>query len=615
MPFEGTYLYAFLTGLFFILLFAWDRLNQRLESDHAKSRQTRFVEMLSPSKLLRSAMYLRGWAVYSALLSIFFFLICSVGEPVFTVLLRPYFQEIGFHDLDPASPIVPLVVSLIITGVLPQFPLLNRLEEHARRLTHRLVGIPDSFNDLTDALFEADLDAAPMDGDSQRRTGNALRVAQEVLGDRLDEERVRAAMTKIEALEWIGAGQSWPGRKVTVQFKSISDEIRDRAQAVTEDIDDLIARAARQRNRQGDLGQGELERGDLGQGDLGQEGLQDFRQDRVLDQRALINRWEAVLTRLQCATDDVCAMMAIYAENARRLPRRAPAEPGRSGGLAAQHNALRQWIQSARRGRDISQNQFAILLQNLVVVAITLFLVGFAGSVLGYLRYPGVEGDWLARAPETAFLWLIGTIILYGPAAMVGWAMRLRRVDNGDWRYFSDTQAVFPWPQYLLYFAFCYLAAAASMGFFFFADAYFRAADETIMLQRFLQEAQWRPTIAYAFMGAVYATAMAFFFDLRDRHNNSRRNMLRVSTGLVVVLALICWFASLYHFSPSLASDATASHVWPIIWFQTFAAVVFGLVVSFSTVATLRRLDRAEKWRETVRAKRLASPVRPEVHA
>ena len=93
MPFEGTYLYAFLTGLFFILLFAWDRLNQRLESDHTKSRQTRFVEMLSPSKLLRSAMYLRGWAVYSALLSIFFFLICSVGEPVFTVLLRPYFQE------------------------------------------------------------------------------------------------------------------------------------------------------------------------------------------------------------------------------------------------------------------------------------------------------------------------------------------------------------------------------------------------------------------------------------------------------------------------------------------------------------------------------------------
>lgn len=595
MPFEGTYLYAFLTGLFFILLFAWDRLNQRLESDHAKSRQTRFVEMLSPSKLLRSAMYLRGWAVYSALLSIFFFLICSVGEPVFTVLLRPYFQEIGFHDLDPASPIVPLVVSLIITGVLPQFPLLNRLEEHARRLTHRLVGIPDSFNDLTDALFEATLEDSPMDGDAQRRGEKALRVAREVLGDRLDEERITAALTKIEALEWIGEGQSWPGRKVTVQFKSISDEIRDRVQAVTEDIDDLIARAVRQGGRRGEA-----------QG-MGQISPQDL--------RALANRWEAVLTRLQCAADDVCAMMAIYAENARKLPRRSQAGAGGLGVLAARHNALRQWIQNARRGRDISQNQFAILLQNLVIVAVTLFLVGFAGSVLGYLSYPGVEGDWLTRAPETAFLWLIGTIILYGPAAMVGWAMRLRRVDNGDWRYFSDTQAVFPWPQYLLYFAFCYVTAAASMGFFFFADAYFRAADETIMMQRFLQEAQWRPTIAYAFMGAAYATAMAFFFDLRDRHHNTRPNMLRVSAGLVVVLALICWFASLYHFSPSLASAATAGDVWPIIWFQTFAAVVFGLVVSVSTIATLRRLDRAEKWRETVRAKRLASPVRPEAHA
>ncbi len=588
MPFEGVYLYAFLTGLFFILLFAWDRLNQRLENDHAKSRQTRFVEMLSPSKLLRSAMYLRGWAVYSALLSIFFFLICSVGEPVFTVLLQPYVQGIGFDDLDPASPIVPLVVSLIITGVLPQFPLLNRLEELARRLTHRLVGIPDSFNDLTDALFEAPLDDSPMGSDSLARNDNTLRVASEVLGDRVDEERVEAAMIKIEALEWIGEGQSWPGRKITVQFKSISDEIRDRVNAVTEDIDDLIARAARQQDR-------------------GQVGAQ--------DNGALAKRWEAVLTRLQSAADDVCAMMAIYAENARKLPRQSPADSRRVAGLANQHNALRQWILNARRGRDISQSQFAILVQNLVIVAVTLFLVGFCGSVLGYLNYPGVEGGWLQRAPETAFRWLMGTIFLYGPAAMVGWAMRLRRVDDGDWRYLSDTQAVFPWPQYLLYFAICYATAIASLGFYFFADAYFRATDETIMMQRFLQGEQWQPAIAYAFMGAAYATAMAFFFDLRDKHHNSLRNMLRVSAGLIVVLALTCWFSSLYHFSESLANPDTADATWLIIWFQTFAAIVFGLVVSLSTKMTLRRLDRAEKWREAVRAKRLASPVQPEVHA
>jgi hypothetical protein len=582
MRFEGAYLYAFLTGLFFIWLFAWDRLNHRLENHHAKSRQTRFVEMLSPSKLLRSAMYLRGWAVYSVLLSIFFFLICTVGEPVFTTLLRPYFQEIGFDELEAGSPVVPLIVSLIITGVLPQFPLLGRLEEHARRLTHRLVGIPDSFNDLTDSLFEEALDESPLDRSAANRVRNTLRVACEVLGDRVDEERVTAAMIKAQAcIDWIGEGQSWPGRKVTIQFKSISDEIYGRVQAVMEDIDDLIARTA----------------------------------DRNHNRVALAKRWEAVLTRLEAAADDVCALIAIYTENAGKLPRRAPADSANAVGAAGQLNALRKWILQARRGRDISQNQFAILLQNMVFVALSLFLVGFAGSVLGYLNYPGVEGNWLERSPETAFLWLIGTIILYGPAVMVGWSMRLRRVDSGDWRYFAEPNSVFPWPQYLFYFVICYITAAASMSFFFFADAYFRAADETIILTRFLQEERWKPTVAYAFMGATYATAMAVFFDLRDSHRNSLRNMLRVSAGLVVSLALICWFASAYQFSASLEVPASAQYIWPIIWFQTFAAMVFGLIVSLSTILTLHQLDNAERRREAVRAKRHASPVLPEVHA
>lgn len=572
--FEGEYLFAFLAGLFFIALFAWDRLNHRLDADRGHQRQQRFIELLAPSKLLRTAMYVRGWTVYFMLLSLFFFIICSVGEPLVTALLQPHFKQIGFENFDPASPAFPLVVSLFISGVLPHVPFLKRLEEHARRVTHRLVGIPDSFNDLTDALFEQRL-SGPLDAAAAARIDETCKAANKALGERTNESQLRANMTKLLSLDWIGEGQNWPRKKIFNQFISISNEIRLQIEAINDDIDDVTART----------------------------------NDPNQNQDTLAKRWKTVLSRLNSIADDVCALIAIYAENASGLPRSTPADPSERSPVSAQRNALREWILSARRWRDFSQIQFSLLLQNLVFVALALFLIGYAGAALGYLDYPGVEEVGLQRNVQIAVSWLFGTVILYGPTAIIGWGIRLRRIDNGDWPYLdaqdSDLRGVFPWGPYLLLFVCCYITALLSLGLFFLASAYFYATDETIAFRRFVQDGHWRPVFVYAVMGAIYASAMAVFFDLRDTHRSSLRNLLAVSAGFVLLLTMICWFASAYHFG-----DA-----WSIVLFHTMAALMFGLTVSLSTILTLRRLDASDRRREDLHKPQLVSSTLTETIA
>lgn len=565
--FEGGHLVAFVVGLVFIALFAWDRLNRRLDVDQSHKRQQRFVELLAPSKLLRTATFLRGVAVYYGLLALLYLVLCSVGEPLFLAVLQS--EKIGYDGpLDSGSPIVPLLASLIIIGVLPPLPPFSFLEEHARRLAHRLIGIPDSFNDLADALYHHDLNGSALDRTAAARIDQACAALRKALGGAENEAQFRGDLTKLAVLDWIGKGQVYPKSKVYNQFESIADEVRAQIQAIAEDIEDMVART-----------------------DQPQQ-----------DHAALARRWNAVLSRLNVVVDDVCALVAIYSENASGLP----------SASTPQMSALRDWILRARRARDFSQNQFALLLQNLVIVSVVLLALGFVGGALDILKYPGMEGiRWLERAPQVAFKWFLGSVCLYGPTALIGWAMRLRRIANGNWPYLGaggrdngdedalSSAGVFPWGPYMLLFVCCYLTALLGLGLFYVADVVVSAPDQTLAMERFLREATWGPLIVYAVMGAIYASAMSIFFDLHDTHRASLSALFTTSSGLILALAGVAWIASLYHFRGA----------WGIVWFHTAAGAAFALTVSISTILTLRRLERIDRQREAIRKRRLGSPA------
>lgn len=183
---DHAYLTAFLFGALVIAFFARDQFNR---PSHEGSRElTRLIEMLTPSTMRRRTVFWRAYLFYVAILMIIYATLCVYG-----LLLGPAIgfdppgyetgTEIGARDLPAVSapaagdrlaqaesgfnlddrpaqvlldtddgqseedrfrsdPAIPLIISLIMVGLAPRFPLLERLEEKIRFMAHRFSGIP-----------------------------------------------------------------------------------------------------------------------------------------------------------------------------------------------------------------------------------------------------------------------------------------------------------------------------------------------------------------------------------------------------------------------------------------------------------------------------------------
>ncbi|WP_210526908.1 hypothetical protein [Rubellimicrobium arenae] len=174
------YAVALLFGAVIVVVFAWDQFNR---PSYETSRElTRLVELLTPSRMRRRTVYWRAYSFYAGILLVVYATLCAYGS-----LLAPALglqlpglgspPEIGASELpllsraageaavsgyDPeavvaqpqvlgrqgtrsgvsGNPAVPLFVSLVIVGLAPSVPILQRFEEKIRFGAHRLSGIP-----------------------------------------------------------------------------------------------------------------------------------------------------------------------------------------------------------------------------------------------------------------------------------------------------------------------------------------------------------------------------------------------------------------------------------------------------------------------------------------
>lgn len=174
------YMVALLFGAVIVVVFAWDQFNR--PSYEASRELTRLIELLSPSRMRRRTVYWRAYLFYAGIMLVVYATLCAYGSLLAPALglQLPGLEEatvIGASELpllaravgesavsgyDPeaivaqpqvlsgeapgkpfaGNPAVPLFVSLVIVGLAPSVPILQRFEEKIRFAAHRLSGIP-----------------------------------------------------------------------------------------------------------------------------------------------------------------------------------------------------------------------------------------------------------------------------------------------------------------------------------------------------------------------------------------------------------------------------------------------------------------------------------------
>lgn len=166
-------LVALFFGGFIIVFFAYDRFNR---AGYEGSRQfERLVAYLSPDKLRARQVILRAYLFYATTLLIIYLFLCIYAEvlPQLGIDLSQSGAGVGATEIGAAepsaaapaaaearrliSPSVALGVALVMVGMAPSFPILERFECWLRTTAQRLAGIPTRVIEIAESLRSSHL--------------------------------------------------------------------------------------------------------------------------------------------------------------------------------------------------------------------------------------------------------------------------------------------------------------------------------------------------------------------------------------------------------------------------------------------------------------------------
>lgn len=167
--FSQNFVAAYVAGGIFLLLFCVDRFDEPVKTGS-------FVETLVPRHLATHAEYLRTFLIYYVIMWTIYTLLTLIGPSVL-LLLQP--ETEGFTQVADISNLgdpfkkdlskedyptwFPLAVVLVLAGAASsRYPFFNTIELIVRRLTHRIIGIPDGIQNLAENLNRARIDLSAL---------------------------------------------------------------------------------------------------------------------------------------------------------------------------------------------------------------------------------------------------------------------------------------------------------------------------------------------------------------------------------------------------------------------------------------------------------------------
>ncbi|SEA12553.1 hypothetical protein [Rubrimonas cliftonensis] len=556
---DSAWTLGYALGVFVILAFAREQLNRPLDVGSVAQRRARLVEMFAPDQLRSRAVFARGFAFYAGLLLLGYTLL-SLGGASALQLLSPGGEASGaLAEFDGAS--APLFFALMLVGLMPSSPILSRIEKRMRELAHRMIGVPAHFHEFTDLLLQVRIEPDDMGdlrvgGAEAQRLRIVLGAMREALGDGPGVDRIEQAVLKLFAFQaWGRAAPEWPSWTVRNEFKRLELEIVPAVTALIEDLADLAERhGSRRPTREAKVEDAE-QGAALPMTVRGAEGAPPVAvaDGAILaDGRALEARWRALGDRAVEAVEDVCALLALYAE-------RADTTPGRDNAVA---NLLRELIFRAEAERGARAPQADILLRALLIMASLMFAIGAIGHASGVNPFPNTS------AMGAGALWAMGILVNYGPSSFLTWSARQSAAARNAWRNAFDPDNVFPTLQYVFLFINAWFVSAISMATYLMFSRmwghvshvrshggeldFHQVFNDYVSLGDAGVAGQFWAALMFAVLGGFHACMMALIYDhvsnsaWRDRQErppgDPRRGQVILAAN-AVGLAVLCFVA------------------------------------------------------------------------
>ncbi|UVC19302.1 hypothetical protein [Mesorhizobium onobrychidis] len=203
---------ALLFGAIVIVFFSYERFNKATYQGGGRHLQ-RLIDVLSPDKLRARRVVLNAYALYASTLLLIYAFLCAyaeilplIGGPdltskalgasklpesaadaarIFTGFTPANTGTLPSWTQTPPNPVVnqveggigidarvSLTVALILVGLAPTFPILQRFEEWMRSAAHRLAGIPTRVLAASEDLRRRSLELDP--GTDEKKLGDTL---------------------------------------------------------------------------------------------------------------------------------------------------------------------------------------------------------------------------------------------------------------------------------------------------------------------------------------------------------------------------------------------------------------------------------------------------------
>jgi len=537
---QADFMVAYACGLVLLMLFCIERFNLPTSVDGS------FVETLVPKAVSSGFQYTKAFAIYVMTL------IC-----VYTCLsiIGPYlFAALGFVDPTAgfkagekvasdatgalsAEPLVvpawvPLAILLILTGGATHFRMLNQVEFFARRITHRLIGIP---NDVERLAEDIDDRRIALESLSATERNYVLTVYNQASGESLQ------SLTALEqALATNDVMRRWL-RLCFLHFIMENGDLPANFEAVT-------------RRTYRHVWEGVGAAIEAIRADPEQHRLLALASDKA--EGADRERRRILVQNLNEALHDLHALIAV-------------------GLCPVRHNGAEAWrIVGALRLANGDVDDDALL--NRVLLALIVLFFGVLVSVYA------TQSD-----PVVAFKWATGAFFLHGGAALSAWRFYDRRRRRGAWSEMRFSHMKIPTLQYIRVGVGGYIYGTLALILWYAIDYLLTNGA----LPRISSQLVWIP--GYGALGVLTAFWVAYDFDVVQREGTSivRRvfqvAMQGATTGAIAYFITITVMQVLGADGPAAAATA---------WRIGFITAVASGILGFFAVFLARRADaRAER--------------------
>jgi hypothetical protein len=515
--FEFDFIMAFLLGGIVLTLICYERFGQPVENEES------FVSTLLPELLATKQDYLKAFLVYLSIMLSIYVLASLIGPNAYkafhlsnnvdiesgttgyrsTIDAGVNENEEGLAEVftsyqkTHAPAWVPLLVMMILSGLSTNYKAFNKIELVVRKLTHRIIGIPDSIEKLANELQIARLNIPSLNSKDQMFIAKKFEFAT---------GRPLAEITRFyEEIERSDPLRRW----IRLQF--LYDRLENKRQIIGQVID--LEVLDHYRNMWNEI---KLDIMNLSH----KRDLELIDKDRELPESSQeLNRAQFIESKIDATLHNVHAIVAAS------IARRCYSPKSIKEAIGVFGLSL----------KEVEKKDFAnAVIASIFVMTLIVFLIVFftykSDSWLSEEIYKS-----LPTGPYDAFVWATGALFLHGAAALAAWKYQDNRRRKKTWETMDIRKLQIPSKQYLILSLKVYVYATASLFVWWLAQEFLKQGP----FEGISSKQIWIPL--FGLVGVITGIYVAYTIDLCSRPDPSNARLAIQPAFQAIFTALLSY--------------------------------------------------------------------------